>query len=225
MRQIRSFVKREGRLTAGQTRALNQLWPSYGCQVADGMQSLSTVFARSAETVLEIGFGNGSSLLAMAKQQPELNFIGVEVHRSGVGALLMGMEADEVDNIRIYQEDALEVLKGCIPDQSLSRIQLYFPDPWHKKKHHKRRIVRPDFITLIYNKLKPEGIFHLATDWQDYADYMLQTMDNASGFTNLAGVGNVSSKPNYRPTTKFEQRGQKLGHQVSDLLYQRDLKK
>ena len=225
MRQVRSFVKREGRLTPGQTRALTQLWPYYGLQVADGLQALPTIFARSAETVLEIGFGNGSSLFTMAKQQSELNFIGVEVHRPGVGALLMGIKADKVANIRIYQEDALEVLKYCIPNHSLMRVQLYFPDPWYKKKHHKRRILQPDFIALIHKKLKPGGIFHLATDWQDYADYMLQTMDDIPGFTNLAGVGNVSPKPAYRPTTKFEQRGQKLGYQVSDLLYQRESKK
>ena len=186
-----------------------------------GVQNFSSLFARNAKTVLEIGFGNGSSLLSMAQQQPHLNFIGIEVHRPGVGALLMSIEREAVKNIRIYQEDAVEVLQHCIADQSLYRLQLYFPDPWQKKKHHKRRILQPAFVDLVRRKLKPGGIFHLATDWQDYAEYMLLTMDSSVGFTNLAGANNFAEKPDHRPTTKFEQRGQKLGHRVYDLIYQR----
>ncbi len=220
-RQIRSFVKREGRLTTGQARALQETCPFYGLSLNHGMQNLLALFERNANTVLEIGFGNGSSLLAMAKQEPQLNFIGIEVHRPGVGALLMGIEREQVENIRIYQEDAVEVLEHCIPDNSLYRVQLYFPDPWHKKKHHKRRILQPEFIALIQRKLKFEGIFHLATDWQNYAEYMVLVMEASEGFTNLAGAEHFAEKPAYRPTTKFEQRGQKLGHRVFDLLYQR----
>ena len=194
-RKIRSFVKREGRLTAGQSRALQQLWPIYGVSMSAGVQNFSSLFARNAKTVLEIGFGNGSSLLSMAQQQPHLNFIGIEVHRPGVGALLMSIEREAVKNIRIYQEDAVEVLQHCIADQSLYRLQLYFPDPWQKKKHHKRRILQPAFVDLVRRKLKPGGIFHLATDWQDYAEYMLLTMDSSVGFTNLAGANNLQKNP------------------------------
>ena len=225
IRKVRSFVKREGRLTKAQERALNDHWQTMGLNHSDGLIDVSALFGNEQAVVLEIGFGMGKSLVEMAKAAPELNFIGVEVHKPGVGACIALAIEEGVENLKVFEHDAIEVLADCIPENSLTTVQLFFPDPWHKKKHHKRRIVQPDFITLVYNKLKPEGIFHLATDWQDYADYMLQTMDNAPGFTNLAGVGNVSSKPNYRPTTKFEQRGQKLGHQVSDLLYQRDLKK
>lgn len=217
--QIRSFVRRAGRLTAGQARALQQLLPIYGLQLADGRQDLSAIFSRPAATVLEIGFGNGYSLLKMAQQAPQTNFIGIEVHRPGVGALLLGIEKHSLTNIRVYQEDAIEILTHCIPANSLARIQIYFPDPWHKKKHHKRRLLQPSFIDLVHKRLKIGGILHIATDWQDYAEQILQLLDNTSGFFNQSGNGNFSLQPTSRPTTKFEQRGQKLGHGVWDLLY------
>lgn len=215
MREIKSFVKREGRLTLGQQRALDTLWPIYGHELSSGLIPIA------ANTVLEIGFGNGSSLLQMAEAAPDTAFIGIEVHRPGVGALLMGIENQQLSNLTVYQEDAVEVLKNCIPNESLSRVQLYFPDPWPKKKHHKRRILQADFIDLIRQKLQAGGLFHMATDWQPYAEHMLEIMEAATGFENVAGAHAFSPKPEYRPTTKFEVRGQKLGHGVWDLVYQK----
>lgn len=221
--RIQSFVRRAGRLTTGQARALKELLPIYGLQLANGVQDLSAIFARSAATVLEIGFGNGCSLLEMARQTPQTNFIGIEVHPPGVGALLLGIEKHALTNIRIYQEDAVEILQYCIPENSLARIQIYFPDPWPKKKHHKRRLLQPSFVDLAYSKLTIGGTLHIATDWQGYAKQMLQLLENTSGLTNQAGRGNFSLGPVYRPTTKFEHRGQTLGHGVWDLLYLKKL--
>lgn len=220
-RRIRSFVRREGRLTPGQQRALDKLWPRYGLP-GDTSLAPSTTFGRSAPLTLEIGFGNGVSLAAMAKQDPESNYVGIEVHRPGVGHLLKQIEADELENIRIYCDDAVEVLENCIDDHSLDRVLLFFPDPWHKKKHHKRRIVQPPFVNLLARKLKRDGIFHMATDWQAYAEHMLEVMESATAFTNTAGDPGYSERPAYRPTTKFEQRGQRLGHGVWDLIYRRN---
>jgi tRNA (guanine-N7-)-methyltransferase len=214
MRQIKSFVKREGRLTVGQEKALAQLWPVYGLEVSQGLID-------SQNAVLEIGFGNGKSLVTMAATAPEQAFIGIEVHRPGVGALLMGLQEHDATNVRVYQEDGLEVLEHCIKDNSLARVQLFFPDPWPKKKHHKRRIVQQRFLDLVGQKLQPGGILHMATDWYPYAEHMLEFMRDQPLFKNCAGVNNYSDKPAYRPTTKFEVRGQKLGHGVWDLLYKK----
>jgi tRNA (guanine-N7-)-methyltransferase len=221
LRKIKSFVKRQGRLTIGQAKALTDDWQQYGRSVEQGPLVVKDVFANNNHLIFEIGFGNGQSLVSMALATPDYNYLGIEVHRPGVGMLLRGIEAEQLTNIRIYQEDAIDVLEQCIPDHSLSRVQLYFPDPWPKKKHHKRRIVQPEFAALIHRKLCAGGVFHMATDWQNYAEHMLAVMDAAPGFSNQAGQGNYSPKPAYRPTTKFEQRGQKLGHGVWDLLYVR----
>lgn len=215
MREIKSFVKREGRLTVGQRRALVELWPIYGREISQGLQT------NSKNAVFEIGFGNGDSLLQMAKAEPQTEFIGVEVHRPGVGALLLGIEQFELKNLTAYQADAITVLTECIPDDSLQRVQLFFPDPWPKKKHHKRRIVQSPFIELVRTKLITGGVFHMATDWQPYAEYVVEFMKQVSGFENLAGSDLYSPKPEYRPTTKFENRGKKLGHGVWDMLYRK----
>ncbi len=217
---IKSFVRRQGRISAGHLRAENELWPKYGLIVADGLLlDISTAFGRSAPTILEIGFGNGQSLLAMAQANPNINYLGIEVHRPGVGTLLIAMEQAGVDNIRIYQHDAIEVLQQCIPDHSLDRLQLYFPDPWPKNRHHKRRIVQASFIDLIAQKLKPGGVFHCATDWQPYAKWILEKMSATEKFVNVAGVNHYSPRPDYRPKTKYEKRGITLGHEVFDLLF------
>lgn len=220
-RPIRSFVVRPGRMTEGQRNAVERNWPAWGLSVADGPLNPSRVFNRDADTVLEIGFGMGGSLVDMAANRPELNYIGIEVHPPGVGSLLLSCEERAIENIRVYREDAVDVLKNCIANASLSGVQLYFPDPWPKKKHHKRRIVQPGFVSLLAQKLVQGGYLHMATDWQNYAEHMLEVMAGQSEFVNSAGVGNYSEKPQWRPKTKFELRGERLGHGVWDLLYQK----
>ena len=220
LRNIRSFVRREGRITAGQRRALQDLWPRYGLE-ADSVLDMATIFGRQAPCTLEIGFGNGDALATMAEQQPECDFIGIEVHRPGVGRLLQQLEAHNLDNVRVMREDAVQVLKSCIPDNSLDRVLLFFPDPWHKKRHHKRRIVQAGFMELLARKIRRSGCLHMATDWEDYALHMLEVMEQSPAFHNCAGTGNFSPRPDYRPVTKFEQRGQRLGHGVWDLVFQR----
>ena len=215
---IRSYVVRAGRMTGAQRQAFDSGWERYGLQLADGEIDLPQVFGRSATSVLEIGFGMGDSLLQMAIDQPNTDFIGIEVHPPGVGSLINAAGARDLDNLRLYLADATDVLRECIPDQSLDRLQLYFPDPWHKKKHNKRRIVQPDFLQLIRRKLKVGGHLHMATDWQPYAEQMLELVDIAEGFSNIAGIGNYAPRPDYRPLTKFEKRGERLGHGVWDLL-------
>lgn len=216
---IRSYVIRAGRMTEGQRYAFERWWPQYGLSLHDGRLEASEVFGRSAPLVLEIGFGMGGSLLAMAANEPDKNFIGIEVHPPGVGRLIKGAGEASLTNLRVYMADAVDVLDDCIPDHSLERFQLYFPDPWHKKKHHKRRIVQLEFMAKIRQKMVPGGVVHLATDWENYAEHMLEVMEAAPGFINRAGSGHYSPRPEYRPQTKFEERGQRLGHGVWDLLY------
>lgn len=220
LRNIRSFVRREGRITAGQRRALQDLWPRFGLE-ADSVLDMATIFDRQAPCTLEVGFGNGDALATMAEQQPECDFIGIEVHRPGIGRLLQQLETRKLDNVRVMREDAVQVLKSCIPDNSLDRLLLFFPDPWHKKRHHKRRIVQAGFIELLARKIRRGGCLHMATDWEDYAVHMLQVMEPSPAFHNCAGTGNFSPRPDYRPVTKFEQRGQRLGHGVWDLVFER----
>ncbi|MGL4204647.1 MAG: tRNA (guanosine(46)-N7)-methyltransferase TrmB [Aeromonadaceae bacterium] len=221
MRRIRSFVRREGRLTKGQERALTQLWPVMGVEFSGQMLELATLFGREAPVVLEIGFGMGASLVEMAKAAPEKNFIGIEVHRPGVGACLTSAEEAGITNLRLFCHDAVEVLEQMIPDQSIDTLQLFFPDPWHKSRHHKRRIVQPAFVQMLRPKLKLGGVFHMATDWQNYAEQMLEVMSVAEGFANTSAFGDYVPRPDSRPLTKFEQRGHRLGHGVWDLVFQR----
>lgn len=220
-RAIRSFVLRTGRMTPGQKLAYEELWPQYGLSIDQGMQDFDKVFPASQPSVLEIGYGMGDSLVEMARAAPEQNFIGIEVHRPGVGRLLRLARDHELNNLRTYAEDAVEVLKDCVPEGSLDRLQLFFPDPWHKKKHHKRRIVQLEFMELVRSRLKPGGEFHAATDWENYAEHMMEILSGAPGWENKAGAGNYSPKPDYRPHTKFEARGERLGHGVWDLVFVR----
>jgi tRNA (guanine-N7-)-methyltransferase len=221
MRKVRSFVLREGRLTAGQQKALESLWPRFGLERDAGVLDPQSVFGRDAPRVLEVGYGMGHSLVQMAAAEPDKDFIGIEVHRPGVGALLMAIEESGVTNLRSYCDDAVEILEQCIADASLTRVQLYFPDPWHKKKHHKRRIVQPAWVQLVQRKLAPDGVLHMATDWQDYAENMLAVMQAETGWQNLAEDQNFAARPDWRPETKFERRGARLGHGVWDLLYRK----
>ena len=219
-RKIRSFVRREGRMTAAQQLALQQFWPAYGLE-PDRVLDVQQVFGRSAGLTLEIGFGNGATLASLASSQPEGNFIGIEVHRPGVGRLLQVLQQQQLTNVRIYCADATEVLATCIPDASLERVLLLFPDPWPKQRHHKRRIVQLPFIDLLATKLSAGGVLHMATDWEDYAHHMLEVMAASAAFRNCAGQGQFAARPGYRIATRFEQRGTALGHRVRDLLFER----
>lgn len=217
---IRSYVIRAGRMTEGQRKAFDDHWGFYGLSLHDGSACWPEVFGRQAPVVLEIGFGMGDSLLEMAQAEPDKDFVGVEVHPPGVGRLINNAAEQQTKNLRVYMADALDVLQDCIPDQSLSRVQIYFPDPWHKKKHNKRRIIQPEFIQLLRTKLSIGGLIHLATDWENYAEQMLEVMSQAEGFRNQAGDG-YAERPAFRPVTKFERRGERLGHGVWDLLFSR----
>ncbi|WP_421868095.1 tRNA (guanosine(46)-N7)-methyltransferase TrmB [Motiliproteus sp.] len=221
MRSIRTFVMRAGRMTPAQQKALDEQWPTLGLELADGLIDYAKVFEREAPTVLEIGFGMGDSLLAMAEAAPEINFIGIEVHKPGVGRLLNNVAKAGLKNLKVYNDDALLVLKDCIADGSLDGIQLFFPDPWHKKKHHKRRMVQPEIAQTFRAKLKLGGKFHMATDWENYAEHMMEVMSAAEGYRNAAGEGEYSPQPESRPDTKFQRRGERLGHGVWDLVFER----
>ncbi|MAY39227.1 MULTISPECIES: tRNA (guanosine(46)-N7)-methyltransferase TrmB [Spongiibacter] len=221
MRRIRSFVLRTGRMTEGQKRAYDLHWPSKGLELKNDAIVLPEVFGRDAPVVLEIGFGMGDSLAQMAAAEPDKDFIGVEVHSPGVGRLMHLIDESGIENLRAYCDDAVEVLEQCIADNSLSRVQIYFPDPWHKKRHHKRRLVQPEFVQLLRRKLKPGGVIHLATDWENYAEHMMLVMSGAEGFRNTQGEGAFAPRPDYRPVTKFEKRGERLGHGVWDLLFEK----
>ncbi|MDO8954104.1 MAG: tRNA (guanosine(46)-N7)-methyltransferase TrmB [Gammaproteobacteria bacterium] len=220
-RAIKSFVRREGRLTVGQQKALDTGWSEFGLSLENGPLNLAHTFGRQAPCILEIGFGMGRSLAEMALAQPENDYIGIEVHRPGVGCLLKDIIEQQIPNIRIYDQDAVEVLKQCIPDHSLAGLQLFFPDPWHKKRHNKRRLVQAEFVKLVLQKLQPGGFFHLATDWEHYALQMMEVLSAEPGFSNAAGANEFAQRPISRPLTKFEQRGQRLGHGVWDLLFEK----
>jgi len=220
LRRVRSFVRRDGRMTDAQRSALKELWPTIGLNFADGLCDFSHVFQREAPRVLEIGFGSGQSLLAMAKAHPEQDFIGIEMHQPGIGALILGMQLQEVHNIRIYYADAVEVLERCIPNESLDVAQIFFPDPWPKRRHHKRRLIQPAFVNLVTSKLKRGGTLHLATDWEDYAVEMMAVLSNAEELINLAGAKQYSNRSSQRPiVTKFERRGTEDGRQIWELQF------
>ncbi|MDP1932597.1 MAG: tRNA (guanosine(46)-N7)-methyltransferase TrmB [Gammaproteobacteria bacterium] len=221
MRAIRSYVIRGGRLTSSQQHALDNYWPKYGITNNKGAFDSERTFGRIAPLVMEIGFGMGDSLLSMAINNPDKNFIGVEVHKPGVGRLLHEIEANSLNNLRLFCHDAKEILRDCIADGQLDTVQIFFPDPWHKKKHNKRRLVQLDFMELVRQKLAIGGSVHMATDWEPYAEHMMEVMISAPGYANAAGAGQYSLNTD-RPITKFEKRGQRLGHAVHDLIFIRE---
>lgn len=221
IRKIRSFVRREGRLTKGQEQAMNDCWPTMGIDFEEKQLNWTEVFGNDNPVVLEIGFGMGASLVEMAKNAPEKNFIGIEVHSPGVGACLMAARDAGITNLRVMCHDAVEVFEHMLPIASLDTVQLFFPDPWHKARHHKRRIVQPAFVQMLRDKLKIGGIFHMATDWENYAEHMVEVMDVAPGYKNIAVDGPYIPRPEERPLTKFEARGHRLGHGVWDMKYAR----
>lgn len=214
-RQIRSYVLRQGRLTKAQQHALDNYWNDLAIEADGKIIDFDSVFENEAPVTLEIGFGNGESLVQQAMAHPEKNFLGIEVHTPGVGHCLHRIHQEGLSNIKVMRHDATLVLKQQVPDQSLSCVQLFFPDPWHKKRHHKRRILQQDFIDCIYDKLVQDGLFHMATDWEDYAEHMRDEMDSSEKFTLQ------SEQRGERPLTKFESRGLRLGHGVWDLTYRK----
>jgi tRNA (guanine-N7-)-methyltransferase len=219
-RRIRSYALRQGRLTAAQRKALDDLWPCYGIE-PDCAFDPSAAFGREAPVVVEIGFGNGESLAQSAASSPDTDFLGIEVHRPGVGHLLLRLSRDGISNVRVYCADAVEVLSNNIADHSLAGINLFFPDPWPKQRHHKRRLVGPDFIDLAARKLARGGIFHAATDWEDYAQQMMGVLLNCEEMKSTLAEGAFAPRPAHRPRTKFESRGERLGHEVWDLIFVR----
>jgi tRNA (guanine-N7-)-methyltransferase len=220
-RRIRSFVLREGRMTPAQQRAFDEYWARYGLDYHGSVRDLATVFERSAPRVLEIGFGNGEALAWASEHDLARDFIGVEVHGPGVGRLMNGLAERDARNVRIYKHDAVEVLQHEIAPGALAEARIWFPDPWHKKRHSKRRLVQPEFVAMLASRMAPDGLLHLATDWQPYAEYMLETMEAAPDWRNALGPGQYAEKPDWRIETHFERRGLKLGHGVWDLLYRR----
>lgn len=221
LRRIRSFVRRQGRLTKGQQLALDSYWPEMGVEYQPEPIDLPLLFGREAPVTLEIGFGMGASLVTMAQNNPQQNFLGIEVHAPGVGACLSAAKEAGVENLRVMCHDAVEVLEKMIPDNSLRMVQLFFPDPWHKARHNKRRIVQVPFAELVMRKLKLGGVFHMASDWEAYAVHMLEVMNSIDGYKNQSESQNYVPRPETRPLTKFEQRGQRLGHGVWDLMFER----
>lgn len=220
-RPVRSFVLRAGRLTEGQQRALDELWPLYGLEASESEIDPVSLFGNDRPLIMEIGFGNGEATWQMAINEPDRNFLGVEVHKPGVGHLLLKIEEQGISNLRIAREDAVELLRKRIPDGALSGVRIYFPDPWPKKRHHKRRIVQRPFIDLLARKMKAGGILHLATDWKPYAEHMLELLNASAAFENQSPDGGTCPRPGWRPETKYEKRGERLGHGVYDLVYRR----
>jgi len=221
LRRIRSFVLREGRMTPAQQRAFETLWSRFGLDYQGTPCDLDLHFARRAPRVLEIGFGNGEALAWASEHDLDRDFIGVEVHGPGVGRLMNALAARNATNVRVFKHDAVEVLEHEIAPGSLAEVRLWFPDPWHKKRHNKRRLVQPEFVALLASRMAPDGLLHLATDWQAYAEQMLEVMEAAPGWHNPLGPGQYAEKPEWRIETHFERRGLKLGHGVWDLLYRK----
>jgi tRNA (guanine-N7-)-methyltransferase len=218
-RHIRSYTLRQGRFTDAQQRAFDVHWARYGLDYTGQPRDFATTFGRAAPLILEIGFGNGEQLRHAARAEAHANHVGIEVHGPGVGRLLNGLDADAAANVRVYRHDAVEVLATEVGDGALQQVRLYFPDPWPKKRHHKRRIVQPAFAALVARKLAPGGLFHLATDWQEYALHMRDVLEGEPALRNAAGRGEFSPTPPWRRDTHFERRGTKLGHGTWDLVY------
>ena len=222
-RGVRSFVKRGGRITGAQERALAELWPRWGLEYEGPGHTLDLprAFGRTAPRVLEIGFGDGDTLVQLAKLRPERDFLGIEVHPPGVGHCLLGIEREGLSNVRVMRHDAVEVLTHAIPNAAFDEVLVYFADPWPKKRHHKRRIVQPAFVALLARRTRPGGVLRLATDWQPYAEWMLEVLNASPCWRNRAPDGRYVPRPPERPVTKFERRGTRLGHLAHDLEFER----
>jgi tRNA (guanine-N7-)-methyltransferase len=220
-RAVRSFVTRAGRITPAQQRALAELWPKYGVEFTPQLLDLRALFARAAPCTIEIGFGNGDNLLRLAAAHPQRDFLGIEVHRAGIGRLLLALEAQQLRNVRIVCHDAVDVLAAQVAPLSVQEILILFPDPWPKKRHHKRRLLQAAFVALAASRLAPTGQLRLATDWEPYAQHMLETLNACAALENLAADGGFVLRPGEREPTRFERRGERLGHEVWDLAYRK----
>lgn len=221
MFRIRSYVPR-GRRTDAQERAYEVMWPQYGLTLDQGMIDSDKIFGRTAPLFLEIGFGSGQSLLAVAKLQSEHNFIGVETHQPGIGALLMGMQEEDIKNLRVFYGDVIDVLEKCIPDAALAGVHIFFPDPWPKRRHHQRRLIQAEFIRLLIAKLQQGGVLHLATDWDHYAAHMMRVLSSEADISNLAGLGRFANRSSQRPiVTKFEGRAIREGRSIWEMQFQK----
>lgn len=220
-RPIRSYVLRQGRLTPAQKRALDELWPLYGIEPGGGQLDFTALFGREAPVIVEIGFGNGEALAEAARNEPGANFVGIEVHQPGVGHLLRLLEAGGIENVRVAAADAVEFLRDRVADGLLAGVRIWFPDPWPKKRHHKRRLVQAPFIRLLASKMAPDAVLHLATDWVPYAEQMLEAVGETAAFENLSASRDYCARPPWRPLTRFERRGERLGHETRDLLFRR----
>lgn len=220
--RIRSFVRRSGRKTIAQERAREDTWASIGLQASDGLVNDEYVFGRQAPCLLEIGFGTGQSLLALATERPDLNIIGVETYKAGIGALLLGIQQRQLTNVRVYDADVVDVLATCIPASSLDSVQIFFPDPWQKRRHHARRLIQSEFVANVVDKLKPNGTLHLATDWEDYAMHMRNVLSQETRLINVAGEGQFGERSLYRPVlSKFERRAQREGRCIWELQFKK----
>lgn len=219
LRTIKSYVLRAGRMSPRQLQGLELWLKDYELPFSSSTVNLAELFGREANTVVEIGFGMGASLLTMAKNNPHCNYIGIEVHKAGVGSLAADLHDDALSNVKIVVHDAVEVFSNQFADNSLAGVQIFFPDPWHKKRHHKRRLIQPAFIALLAQKIKPGGFIHCATDWEDYALHMMDVLSQETSLSNQQNLGEYSPRPESRPITKFERRGERLGHGVWDLIF------
>lgn len=218
-RKIKSYVLRAGRVSNRQQQGLDHWLVDYDISNAPTPWSFPTLFKRESDVIVEIGFGMGQSLFKMAQAQPTRDFIGIEVHQAGVGSLVADLHEHEIENVRVCTTDAVDVFERCIENNSLTGVQIFFPDPWPKKRHHKRRLIQSSFINLIANKVKPGGFIHCATDWQEYAEHMLDVLSHEPLLVNQEEKGGFAPRPESRPLTKFEQRGTRLGHGVWDLVF------
>lgn len=216
---IKSFVIRAGRVSPRQQQGLDLWLKEYELSIGDTPWDFEDLFHRKADTIVEIGFGMGQSLLAMGITNPDLNYIGIEVHKAGVGSLAADLHDNQLTNIRLVAHDAVDIFQNQIIDNSLAGVQIFFPDPWHKKRHNKRRLIQPNFLELLAKKLKPGGFIHCATDWQDYAEHMLSVLSAEPSLVNTQSEDGYSPRPETRPLTKFERRGERLGHGVWDLIF------
>jgi tRNA (guanine-N7-)-methyltransferase len=219
LKTVKSFVLRQGKITIGQQNAINNHYPQYGINIDNQVLDLNKIFARTSDKVIEIGFGMGDATWQIAKNNPNIDYLAFEVHSPGVGSLLMKIIENKIDNIRLIQRDAKDVLLNNIKNDSIHGVHIFFPDPWHKKRHNKRRLLQSDFIDVLIAKLKINGYIHIATDWEDYAQEILELMNNKSQLINHSLDGKYIARPDFRPLTKFEQRGINLGHKVFDLYF------